>query len=71
MPFTTKEFPNKIFEDFDEYNAYLELRKKIISELKSRKRNKKTRVVKVASTLRKDNPILLALNQWILRYLQM
>jgi len=70
MAFTTAEFPNKVFEDFDEYNEYLALRAKIMNDLKARTGKKSLRVVKVASVLKGNNLIIQALSKWISQYLK-
>lgn len=66
MAFTTKEFPNKVFENQKEYNAYLELRKKIIEQLRTKSHGIKPRTVKVSGTIRQKDP-LVQLLLWILQ----
>ena len=51
MAFTTKLFPNKVFESFEEYNDYLLIRDKIKKKLKDKKENK-TRTVKVSRVVK-------------------
>jgi hypothetical protein len=66
MAFTTREFPNKVFEDLDDYRNYLKLREAIINRLKLK--DKKTRVVKVASAIKQKDPIVQLLLKWISQY---
>lgn len=51
MAFTVVNFPNKVFEDFEEYRAYLAIRKKVKHRLDNKIINK-TRVVKVTKIVR-------------------
>ena len=66
MAFTTQEFPNKVFENQKEYNTYMELRKKIVKQLRTRVHVDKPRVVKVKGALRQKDP-LVRLILWILQ----
>ena len=66
MAFTTREFPNKVFENLTEYNTYIELRKKIIERLRTKRHENKARVVKVKSALRQKDPLVQML-LWILQ----
>lgn len=70
MAFTTKEFPHHTFENIKEYENYLSLRKTIAEKLKLASRDKRTRVLKVLSIIKKDDPILNQLIQWILKFLK-
>jgi hypothetical protein len=70
MSFDTKQFPNKVFENFEEYFAYIELRKKIIDRLKHSSEEGKVRVLKVASILKKDSQELQQILLWILSSLK-
>ena len=65
LAFTTREFPNKVFENQKEYNTYLELRKKIVEQLRKKTHSNKIRVVKVKSALRKKDPLVQLLLLWI------
>ena len=69
MAFSTVEFPNKVFEDFEEYNEYLVLRTKIINNLKTKTGKKSMRVVKVASILKGNSLLAQTLKAWISQYL--
>lgn len=69
MAFSTVEFPNKVFEDFEEYNEYLVLRTKIINNLKTKTGKKSMRVVKVANILKGNSLLAQALKAWISQYL--
>ncbi len=51
MAFTVVNFPNKTFESFEEYRAYLIIRKKVKHRLDNKITNK-TRVVKVVRVIR-------------------
>jgi len=66
LAFTTQEFPNKVFENQKEYNAYLELRKKIIEQLRTKSHGTKPRVVKVSGAIRQKDPLVQML-LWILQ----
>lgn len=70
MAFHTKEFPNKVFDSFEEYYACIDLKKRIAERLKTLSGEKRTRLVKALRVIKKDDPILQSLYQWILKFLK-
>ena len=53
MSFTIEAFPQKVFEDFEEYRAYLKIKKKVQTRLKS-KENTTIRTIKVSKVIKKE-----------------
>lgn len=66
MPFTNKEFPNKVFEDTNELKLCVEVRDKIKKEIKEGIK-KTASLVEVAAVIKKDNPLLIALIELLKR----
>jgi len=65
MAFTTRSFPNKVFESLTEYDEYLKFRTTVQQRLVSKIRSNPARVVKVAGAIRKEDPIYKTLQLWI------
>jgi hypothetical protein len=64
LAFTTREFPQKVFENLTEYNSYVENRKQVMEKMRSKKEG--VRVVKVDTVVRNED--ILRFLEWISRY---
>jgi predicted transcriptional regulator len=58
MAFTAKDFPNRVFENDEEYKACIAIREKIRAYMRSKK---KDILIEVDSIIKRNNPVLLAL----------
>ena len=53
MAFTVVHFPERVFEDFEEYRAYLHIKKKVKKRLDAKK-SKDIRTIEVLRIINKD-----------------
>jgi len=66
MPFTNEEFPNKVFENTEDFKLCVSLRDKLKEDLKSKVR-RNAFLVEVAAVIKRDSPMLSSIIELIKR----
>jgi hypothetical protein len=66
MPFTNEDFPNKVFENTEDFKLCVSLRDKLKEDLKSKVR-RNAFLVEVAAVIKRDSPLLNSIIELIKR----
>ena len=66
MPFTNEDFPNKVFENTEDFKLCVSLRDKLKEDLKSKVR-RNAFLVEVAAVIKRDSPMLSSIIELIKR----